>query len=380
MSVNLKAIKVGILGGGQLGRMLVASAAQMGVRFGVLDPDAESPCRELDVDFSQGDFRDYANVLEFGKKYDVVTIEIENVAVQALKRLRDDHGIQVYPQPEVIELIQDKGLQKEFYRAHHIPTADFVLIEGCQGLQKHPDFFPCFQKLRKSGYDGRGVCCLESIADKALAFDAPSVLEKAVNVQKEIAVIVARSLKGQIKTFPIVEMALHPQKHLVDRLFAPARLLPEQVEQAYHLARQVAEQLGIVGVLAVEMFVDGENRILVNEMAPRPHNSGHHTIEANETSQYRIHLESILGLEMGSTRMLSPSAMLNLLGEDGFEGPVSYEGLENWRGQDGVFVHDYGKRQTRPYRKMGHVTVLSDTVDEALRQVQKISQSVRVKS
>lgn len=380
MSENFKEIKVGILGGGQLGLMLIESAAKMGVRFGVLDPDFEAPCRDLNVDFTQGDFRDYARVLEFGKKYDVVTIEIENVAVQALKRLRDDHGIQVYPQPEVIELIQDKGLQKEFYRTHHIPTADFVLIEGCHELEKHPDFFPCFQKLRKSGYDGRGVCRLESLQDKVHAFDAPSILEKAVNVQKEIAVIVARSLKGQIKTFPIVEMALHPQKHLVDRLFAPARLLPEQVEQAYQLARQVAEHLGIVGVLAVEMFVDKENRILVNEMAPRPHNSGHHTIEANETSQYLIHLESILGMEMGSTRMISPSAMLNLLGEDGFEGPVSYEGLENWRGQDGVFVHDYGKRQTRPYRKMGHVTVLSDTVDEALRQVQKISQSVRVKS
>lgn len=377
-TVKDKKIPLGILGGGQLGCMMIESAGDLPLKFHVLDPDPEAPCRQLDCRFVEGDFRDFATVIEFGKTLDVLTIEIEDVATQALKRLRDEHGVTVYPQPEVIELMQDKGLQKEFYLKNRIPAAEFVLVAGKNEIAEHARLFPCFQKLKKSGYDGRGVCRLDSIEDLSSAFDAPSVLEKAQNIQKEISVILARSRDGQIKQFPIVEMCFHPKEHLVDILFAPASLAPELVDRAYQLARDVAQKLEVVGVLAVEMFVTTDGRILVNEIAPRPHNSGHHTIEANETSQYLIHLQSILGLEMGSTRMRSPSALLNILGDARYEGVARFEGLETLENQEQVFVHVYGKKQTRPYRKMGHVTVLENTVENALKKIEKIRETLKV--
>lgn len=377
-TVKDKKIHLGILGGGQLGLMMIESAGSLPLDFHVLDPDPDAPCATVAAHSKRGDFRDFATVMEFGKGLDVLTIEIENVNVQALKRLRDEQGVRVFPQPEVMELVQDKGDQKQFLKRHRIPTADFVLIDSASDLAVQADFLPAFQKLRKSGYDGRGVCRLDSLGDLPKAFDAPSVLEKSVEIKKEISVLLARSREGQIKLFPIVEMRFHPTRHLVDLLFAPASLSPDLVDRAYQIAREVAQALNIVGVLAVEMFVTPDNKILVNEIAPRPHNSGHHTIEANETSQYLIHLQSILGLELGSTRLNFPSALLNLLGEDGFSGDVVYEGLEHLGNDPKVFVHVYGKKQTRAFRKMGHVTVLADTVEAALKKIEAIKKEVRV--
>lgn len=370
--------KIGVLGGGQLGRMMIESAGNLPVEFFILDRDAEAPCRDVADHFTVGDFCDFATVLEFGRSLDVLTIEIENVNVEALKRLRDEHGVKVFPQPEVVELVQDKGLQKQFLFRHRIPTAEFVLIESRAEISDHDNFLPCFQKLRKSGYDGRGVCRLDSPLSLEKTFDAPCILERAIPVRKEISVILARSSEGQVKLFPIVEMSFHPARHLVDVLFAPASLPPEVLERAYQVARDVAAALKIVGVLAVEMFVTPEDKILVNEIAPRPHNSGHHTIEANETSQYLLHLQSLLGLELGSTRMISPAALLNLLGEEGCEGQVRYKGIEEARSQTGVCVHVYGKKRTRPFRKMGHVTVLDATIDGALKKIEETRKTVRV--
>lgn len=369
--------KVGILGGGQLGRMLIQAAIDLNTYICVMDGDAEAPCKNLAHEFVHGSLTDFDAVYNFGKGVDVLTIEIEHVNVDALKKLEAE-GVRVYPQPAVIEVIQDKRLQKQFYAANHIPTSDFVLTDTLEDVQNHIHFLPAFQKLGKSGYDGRGVQRLSSEADLPKAFAEPGLLEKAVDFEKEISVIVARSASGEIKTFPVVELVFHPVYNLVEYLFAPADISADIARQADQIARTVAEKLQIAGLLAVEMFLTREGQILVNEVAPRPHNSGHHTIKANYTSQFEQHLRAILDLPLGDTQTKSHAAMVNLLGEAGHQGDVYYKGMNEVLAVSGVYPHLYGKKITKPFRKMGHVTILGSDLDSLRQKVQFVRENLTV--
>ncbi len=374
---------IGILGGGQLGLMLLQAAIDWNLRVHVLDPDAEAPCRNLCTKFAQGSLLDYDTVYQFGQAVDILTIEIERVNVDALEALERE-GKRVFPQPSVIRTIQDKRLQKQFYRDHNLPTADFILTENRADVAlieiQQPDFLPAFHKLGRDGYDGRGVQRIASVADVGKAFDAPGVLEKAVDFEKELAVIVARNSRGEVQTFPTVEMVFHPELNLVEYLFAPAEISAEINQQAQDIARRTADAFGIVGLLAVELFLDKQGNVLINEVAPRPHNSGHHTIRANVTSQFEQHWRAILDYPLGDTSFYQPSAMVNLLGEDGHTGPAVYEGLENLLAMPGVFPFFYGKAITKPFRKMGHVTVMDESLEALREKVKTVQKGIRVVS
>ena len=368
---------MGILGGGQLGRMLLQKAADFNLTTAVLDPDPDAPCRHLTGRFVTGDFNDYETVLAFGRQVDVLTVEIEHVHVGALEILEQE-GKPVFPQPRILKMVQDKGSQKIFYRTHAIPTAEFHLVESKEQIPAHAGGFPFMQKMRRGGYDGRGVVRLMHAHTLDQAFDVPSVLEKLVPFEKEVSVIVARNEHGEARTFPPVEMQFNPEANLVEFLFAPAALSEAVQRQAEDIALRLAEALGLVGVLAVEMFVLPGGEVLVNEIAPRPHNSGHHTIEANVTSQYEQHLRAVLGLPLGDTRATHAAVMLNLLGEKGYEGPARYSGLDAALALDGVKLHLYGKKMTRPFRKMGHVTVVGNDVDTAARTARKVQELLKI--
>lgn len=364
--------RLGILGGGQLGRMLLQSAMNYNIFTKVLDPDANAPCRTLCNQFVQGSFADYDTVLAFGQDVDVITIEIEHVNLDALKAL-EQQGKQVFPQPSVLEIIQDKGTQKEFYKQHGIPTSEFTF-----DVANYTGPFPVMQKLRRLGYDGKGVKKINDARALAAGFTEPSLLEQFVPFQKEIAVIVARNQRGDITTYPTVEMKFHPEANLVEWLLSPARIAPETDEQARSIAMRVAESLKVVGVLAVEMFVTQEGSVLVNEIAPRPHNSGHHTIEASYTSQYDQHLRAVLNWPLGNPAARQVAVMINLLGEPGFSGPAKYQNLRHILAEPNVYVHLYGKTDTKPMRKMGHVTILADDAQAALNKAQAIKQQLKV--
>jgi 5-(carboxyamino)imidazole ribonucleotide synthase len=368
--------RVGVLGGGQLGRMLIQSAIDFNVHFSVLDPDGNAPCSKIS-DFTTGKLTDFDTVLAFGKDLDLITIEIENVSVAALKELVKQ-GKQVYPQPEVIELIQDKRTQKEFYRQNHFPTADFVLTDTKEDVIRNKAFLPAVNKLGKEGYDGRGVQILRSEIDLDKAFDKPSLLEKLIDFEKEISVIVARNQSGEVVCYPPVEMVFHPEANLVEYLFSPAQVSDTIAKKAEALARGIIEKLNVVGLLAVEMFVTKNGDVLVNEIAPRPHNSGHQTIEANITSQYEQHLRAILNWPLGSTDMIMPSAMVNLLGEDGYAGEAKYQGMTEVLSQKGVHVHLYGKKTTKPFRKMGHVTIVDADIENLKKKATFVKQTLKV--
>ena len=370
-------MNIGILGGGQLGLMLLQASIDWNLRVHVLDPDAEAPCRHLATQFTVGSLLDYETVYQFGQSIDVLTIEIEKVNVDALEALEQE-GKRIFPQPSVIRLIQDKRLQKQFYRAHGLPTADFILTENRAEVRLHADFLPAFHKLGRDGYDGRGVQRIASIADVDKAFDAPGVLEKAVDFEKELAVIVARNEKGEVNTFPTVEMVFHPEQNLVEYLFAPAEISEAVNRQAQDIARRTADAFGIVGLLAVELFLDKNGQVLINEVAPRPHNSGHQTIRANVTSQFEQHWRAILNLPLGDTAHYQTAAMINLLGEPGYEGAAKYEGLEDLLAMSGVFPFFYGKAITKPFRKMGHVTVMDENLESLRNKVEAVRGSIRV--
>ncbi|MEX2235668.1 MAG: 5-(carboxyamino)imidazole ribonucleotide synthase [Cyclobacteriaceae bacterium] len=368
--------KVGILGGGQLGRMLIQSGIDFNIPFAVLDPDPAAPCSSL-TEFYCGKLTDYNTVMEFGSKCDIITIEIENVNTTALKHLASK-GKKVFPQPEVIELIQDKRLQKSFYSDNGIPTAEFYLTENAETVWQYSHFLPFVNKLGREGYDGRGVQMMREEKDLKKAFDAPGLIEKLIDFEKEISVIAARNVRGEIKTFPVVEMVFHPVHNLVEYLFSPAEVSQEIAAQADAIARKIIGDLSMTGVLAVEMFVTRKGEILVNEIAPRPHNSGHQTIEANMTSQYEQHLRSILDLPLGDTRALMASAMVNLLGEPDYTGPARYLGLEEVLQTPGVFVHLYGKQLTKPFRKMGHITILEKDMAALKKKANFVKQTLKV--
>lgn len=369
---------VGVLGGGQLGRMLIQSGVDFNINFSILDPDATAPCHQL-APFTHGKLTDYETVLRFGERCDVITIEIENVNTKALKELQQ-RGKKVFPQPELIELIQDKRIQKQFYQQHQIPTADFILTQNRDEVIAQKSFLPAVNKLGREGYDGRGVQILRTEQDLAKAFDAPGLLEKLIDFEKEISVIVARNERGEIKTFPVVEMVFHPTANLVEYLFAPAQISDKIKEKAEQVATKVITKLGLVGLLAVEMFVTRDGDVLVNEIAPRPHNSGHQTIEANVTSQYEQHLRAILNMPLGDTTLLQLSAMVNLLGEDGFSGAAVYEGLEDVLKVSGVHVHLYGKKITKPFRKMGHVTIVDSDLASLRTKADFVKNTLKVKA
>jgi len=368
--------KLGILGGGQLGRMLIQSGMDWNINFSVLDPDPNAPCHSI-CEFKTGILTDYNTVLEFGQSSDLITIELENVNVNALKELVRQ-GKKVFPQPHVIEMVQDKRLQKNFYKDNNILTAEFLLVENKREVVAQKAFLPAVNKLGREGYDGRGVQLLRSEKDLDRAFDAPGILEKLVNFEKEISVIVARNEAGETQTFPAVEMVFHPEANLVEYLFSPAAISETVAKEADQIARKIIKELKMVGLLAVEMFVTKDQKILVNEMAPRPHNSGHHTLEANLTSQYHQHLRAILNLPLGDTSIVQASAMVNLLGEEGFSGQAKYNGLEEALKLPGVYVHLYGKKFTKPFRKMGHVTIVDENMESLKKKANFVKSTLKI--
>ncbi|HAA19658.1 MAG TPA: 5-(carboxyamino)imidazole ribonucleotide synthase [Cytophagales bacterium] len=371
--------KLGVLGGGQLGRMMIQSAIDFNLDIHVLDPDANAPCKHLATDFVVGDLLDYDTVYRWGKDKSLITIEIEKVNTEALEALQQE-GVTVYPQPEVIRLIQDKREQKQFYLREGIPTADFILTENAAEVAQHANRLPAVNKLGRGGYDGRGVQLLRSAGDLKDAFDAPGLLEDLVDFETEISVVVARNARGEIRTFPVVEMVFHPTANLVEFLFSPARISVEVANEAERIACDVIEKLDLVGLLAVEMFVTKDGKVLVNEVAPRTHNSGHQTIEGNDTSQFEQHIRAILNWPLGSTAGDALSAMVNVLGEAGFSGPALYEGMDEVLAVDGVHVHLYGKKLTKPFRKMGHVTITDSTYEGLTKKARFVKDTLKVKA
>ena len=379
MKKDVTDLKIGVLGGGQLGRMLLQSATDFNLDIHMIDPDPNAPCSKMANSFTVGALTDYETIMAFGADKDVLTIEIEAVNTQALKDL-ESQGKKVFPQPHIVEMIQDKRKQKTFYKANRIPTANFVLTENKADVISQNSFLPAVNKLGKGGYDGQGVQVLKSESDLEKAFDAPSLLEDLVDFQKELSVIVARNESGEVKCFPLVEMVFHPTANLVEFLFAPAEVSHEVEEKAYKLAEDVIAKLDMVGLLAVEMFLTQENDLLVNEIAPRTHNSGHQTIEANITSQFEQHLRAILDLPLGSTQLIKPAAMVNVLGEDGFKGNARYEGLNELLSIPGVHLHLYGKKITKPFRKMGHITITDENTVSLKEKALKVKEILKVKA
>lgn len=356
--------------------MLIQAGNDFNVPFAVLDPDPAAPCSGL-TEFYCGKLTDYNTVMEFGSRCDLITIEIENVNTAALRDL-SLQGKKVFPQPGVIELIQDKRLQKTFYRNMRIPTAEFFLTDNAEAVRSRRDFLPFVNKLGREGYDGRGVQLMRVESDLSNAWNEPGLVEKLIDFHKEISVIVARNELGEVETFPVVEMVFHPVQNLVEFLFSPAEISETTAREADAIARKIITDLNMTGILAVEMFVTREGNILVNEIAPRPHNSGHQTIEANMTSQYEQHLRSILNLPLGDTTTLMRSAMVNLLGEPGYTGPARYEGFHEVIRTPGIFVHLYGKKDTKPYRKMGHVTILENDMAALRKKANFVKQTLKV--
>jgi 5-(carboxyamino)imidazole ribonucleotide synthase len=376
-------LKLGIIAGGQLGKMLIQEASKWDIITYVLDNDPDCPAGRIASHYIKGSNLDFQSVYQFGKMVDVLTFEIENVNIEALKKLKSE-GHRIVPDPEILELIQDKGLQKQFYEKNGIPTSSFKIFDSetaiLNGIEKGEINFPFVQKLRKGGYDGRGVAVINNQSDLIKILSGPSVIEEKVEIVKEISAIVARNRKGEIKCYPVVEMLFDPKANLVDKLICPSSITVEQSEKAVIFASEIIELLNMEGLLAVEFFIDSKGNVIVNEVAPRPHNSGHHTIESIITSQFEQHLRAILNLPLGSTKLKLPSVMINILGADGYEGPVIYEGLTESMAIDGVKIHLYGKKITKPYRKMGHVTVLSSSLECALKKAETVKQLIRVKS
>ncbi len=379
MSAFQSDFKIGVLGGGQLGRMMIQSAIDFNFNVHVLDPDVNAPCKDIATSFTTGALTDYDTVYAFGKDKDLITIEIENVNTAALIQLQKE-GKKVYPQPEVIELIKDKVKQKKFYLNNFIPTAQFVETENKQDVASKKHFLPFVNKLATEGYDGRGVQVIRDEKDLEKAFDKPGFVEKLIDFEKEISVIVARNESGEIKTFPTVEMVFHPVHNLVEYLFSPATISADIEEKAQQIAHDVIQKLDMVGLLAIEMFVTKDGEVLVNEVAPRTHNSGHQSIEGNTTSQFEQHLRAILNLPLGDTEITIPSAMVNLLGEAGFTGDAVYEGMDKVLATAGVHVHLYGKKVTKPFRKMGHVTIADKDISRLKEKVNFVKEELKIKA
>jgi 5-(carboxyamino)imidazole ribonucleotide synthase len=375
--------KLGILGGGQLGKMLLAETRKFDIQTYVLDPSKEAPSQFGANHFFIGDLMDFDTVYDFGKKVDLLTIEIENVNLDALDKLEAD-GLKVFPSPTTLRLIQNKGNQKDFYVANNIPTSPHQRFENIQNLkskivnQQSKIQLPCVWKAARFGYDGNGVKILKQAHDLELLTDVECLIEELVPFKNELAVIVARSASGEVKTYPVVEMEFHPEANQVEYVICPARIDEKVARKATEVALKVSENFNHVGLLAVEMFQTHDDEILVNEVAPRPHNSGHYSIEASYTSQFENHLRAILNLPLGNTDSKVAGIMVNLVGAEGYSGNVIYENIEKIMAIYGVTPHIYGKRETRPFRKMGHVTIVNEDMNEARKIAEQVKNTIKV--
>src|SRR6186997_1002947 len=370
-------LKIGILGGGQLGRMLLQAASNYPVKTFLMENDDECPAAHLCHHFTKGDIKDFDAVYNFGKDLDEITIEIENVNVDALEKLETE-GVKVYPRPSVLRIIKNKILQKQYYKEHSIPTADFILTNSLSDIEGHIGFLPAVHKLGEGGYDGRGVQILKNKEDLGKAFNAPSVLEKLIPIDKEIAQMVAVNDKGETALYPPVEMLFDPDLNLLDYQLCPAELSLQTLYKVEAIASTVVRNFRSPGIFAVEMFVDKNDDVFVNETAPRVHNSGHHTIEAHYSSQFDMLWRIILGYPLGNTKYILPSIMVNIIGSEQHSGNAEYSGLKDVLTIDNAFVHIYGKQQTKPGRKMGHVTILSAEKQDLIHKANKIKQALSV--
>ncbi|MFA5479893.1 MAG: 5-(carboxyamino)imidazole ribonucleotide synthase [Candidatus Muiribacteriota bacterium] len=375
--------KLGIISGGQLGKMLIHEASKWDIITYVMDNDINCPAGKIASKFIKGSNIDFDSVYNFGKQVDILTFEMENVNIEALKKLKSE-GLRIAPSPEILELIQDKGLQKCFFEKNNIPTSPFKLFDSektiLEGIKNKEIKFPFVQKIRKGGYDGRGVAVINDENDLDKLLSGPSLIEEKVEIKKEIAVIAARNGDGEIKCYPVVEMLFDSNANIVDKIICPSSIPQNQSDKAVEIASKLIKLLDLEGLLACEFFIDSNHNIVVNEVAPRTHNSGHHTIDSVVTSQFEQHLRAILNLPLGSTALKLPSVMINILGETGYEGAVVYEGLKESLAVEGVKIHLYGKKITKPYRKMGHVTILSSSIENALKNADKVKKLIKVKS
>ena len=369
--------KIGILGGGQLGRMLLQAGANYPVTTFVMENDRECPAAHLCHRFTKGDITNYDDVYNFGKALDAITIEIESVNISALKKLEEE-GVSIYPRPAALEIIKNKILQKQFYKENKIPTAEFVITHQRNELQDHINFLPAAHKLATGGYDGRGVALLKNEDDLQKGFDEAAVLEKLVLIKKELSVIIGMNENGDTAIYPPVEMIFNDDLNLLEYQLSPAQLDEKTVLQAQAVALSVVRSFKSPGIFAVELFIDIEGNVLVNETAPRVHNSGHHTIEANFSSQFDMLWRIMLDYPLGNTKPIMNSAIVNLIGEDNYKGPAVYDGLEEILKIENVFVHLYGKKETRPGRKMGHVTILSNERQHLVHIANKIKQTIKI--
>tara|TARA_R110000765_G_scaffold87668_4_gene168049 strand:- start:14290 stop:15444 length:1155 start_codon:yes stop_codon:yes gene_type:complete len=373
--------KLGILGGGQLGKMMLYETRKWDIYTKVLDASSEAPSRMSCNEFVQGSLLDFDTVYNFGKDVDVLTIEIENVNLDALEKLEDE-GVKVYPQPNALRIIQNKAKQKLFYVDNEIPTADFqrfaYLSEIEDSIENGGLQFPFVWKVAQFGYDGQGVKVVRSLVDLKGLPTGECITEVMIPFKNELAVIVSRNSEGEIITYPVVEMEFHPEANQVEYVICPARIDDKVAEKARALALKVADKIGLTGLLAVEMFQTEDDKILVNEVAPRPHNSGHYSIEASYTNQFEQHIRSILGLPLGNTDSKVAGVMVNLVGAEGHTGDVVYKNIEEILAMEGVTPHIYGKAQTRPFRKMGHVTIVNSNLEKARAIAEKVKETIQV--
>ena len=373
--------KLGVLGGGQLGRMLLAETQKYDIYTAILDASSEAPCAQICNEFHVGNLLDFDAVYNFGKKVDVLTIEIEHVNIDALYQLEKE-GLKIYPQPSVIETIQHKGKQKDFFVVNNIPTSPHKRFKNKQELinsfEKNEIEIPCVWKSAQFGYDGTGVKIVRSADDIQNLADTDCIIEKLIPFKNELAVIVARNADGEIKTYPVVEMEFHPEANQVEYVICPARIDEKVAEKAREIALNVATSFEHVGLLAVELFQTENDEILVNEVAPRTHNSGHYSIEASYTNQFEQHVRTVLNLPLGNTESKVAGIMVNLVGEEGFTGNVVYENIDKVMQIDGVTPHIYGKKTTKPFRKMGHVTIVDKDINKARKTAQKVKETIRV--
>ncbi len=373
--------KLGILGGGQLGKMLLSETRKFDIQTYVLDPSEEAPCKIACNKFFQGDLMDFDAVYNFGKLVDVLTFEIELVNIEALEKLESE-GIKVYPSSKTLKGIQNKGIQKDFYKEHQIPTADYTRFENTATLQiaveNNKIELPFIWKCTEFGYDGNGVKVIRKSADLDGLPNVECIREAMIPFKNELAVIVCRNPSGEIRTYPVVEMEFHPEANQVEYVICPARIDDELATKARAIALDVSEKFNHVGLLAVEMFQTEDDEILINEVAPRPHNSGHYSIEASYTSQFENHLRAILDLPLGNTDSKLAGIMVNLVGEEGYTGDVVYENMAEILSWNGVTPHIYGKKQTRPFRKMGHVTIVNQDLAAAHSIAEKVKNTIRV--
>lgn len=371
--------RAGILGGGQLGKMLLQAAANYPVETYVLEKSDDCPAAHLCTHFTAGDITDFDDVYNFGKSLDMLTIEIESVNVEALQKLQDE-GVRVFPTPSTISTIKNKINQKNYYRQHQIPTAEFIVTNSMADLNQQVSFLPAVHKIGEGGYDGKGVTVLKTQQDIENGFDKPAVLEKAIKIKKEISLIIAVGQNNEVAIYPPAEMIFNKDLNLLDYQLSPAVLEEKVLWKAEAIGLAVAKNFNSPGIFAVELFVDQENNVLVNETAPRVHNSGHHTIEANYCSQFDMLWRVMLNYPLGCTDHIIPAAIVNIIGEEGHSGKAHYEGLQQVLGIENAFVHIYGKKDTRPGRKMGHVTVVSQERQELIHTSHKIKNTLKVVS